>query len=160
MILDVKDDPLQLDGFFPCPKPMAANVTSSNFMPRADYIFAQDQFNELDEINTRITWLTRAAKVVGVYDKASEGIQRVFNQGAENQMIPVDNWAMFAERGGIKGQIDWIPIDQVVNAIDHLRQYRQDKVQQIYEVLGISDIMRGSSKASETAAAQQQALPA
>jgi hypothetical protein len=155
VILDVKDDPLQLDGFFPCPKPMAANVTSSNFMPRADYIFAQDQFNELDEINTRITWLTRAAKVVGVYDKASEGIQRVFNQGAENQMIPVDNWAMFAERGGIKGQIDWIPIDQVVNAIDHLRQYRQDKVQQIYEVLGISDIMRGSSKASETAAAQQ-----
>ena len=155
VILDVKDDPLQLDGFFPCPKPMAANVTSSNFMPRADYIFAQDQFNELDEINTRITWLTRAAKVVGVYDKASEGIQRVFNQGSENQMIPVDNWAMFSERGGIKGQIDWIPIDQVVNAIDHLRQYRQDKVQQIYEVLGISDIMRGSSKASETAAAQQ-----
>ena len=155
VILDVKDDPLQLDGFFPCPKPMAGNVTSSNFMPRADYIFAQDQFNELDEINTRITWLTRAAKVVGVYDKSAEGIQRVFNQGSENQMIPVDNWAMFSERGGIKGQIDWIPIDQVVNAIDHLRQYRQDKVQQIYEVLGISDIMRGSSKASETAAAQQ-----
>ena len=155
VILDVKDDPLQLDGFFPCPKPLVANVTSSNFMPRADYIFAQDQFNELDEINTRITWLTRAAKVVGVYDKSAEGIQRVFNQGSENQMIPVDNWSMFAERGGIKGQIDWIPIDQVVNAIDHLRQYRQDKVQQIYEVLGISDIMRGSSKASETAAAQQ-----
>lgn len=155
VILDVKDDPLGLDAFFPCPKPLAANVTSSNFMPRADYIFAQDQFNELDEINTRITWLTRAAKVVGVYDKSSEGIQRVFNQGSENQMIPVDNWAMFAEKGGIKGQIDWIPIDQVVNAIGHLRQYRQDKVQQIYEVLGISDIMRGNSKASETAAAQQ-----
>jgi hypothetical protein len=155
VILDVKDDPLGLDGFFPCPKPLVANVTSSNFMPRADYIFAQDQFNELDEINTRITWLTRAAKVVGVYDKSAEGIQRVFNQGTENQLIPVDNWAMFAEKGGIKGQVDWIPIDQVVNAIDHLRQYRQDKVVQIYEVLGVSDIMRGSSKASETAAAQQ-----
>lgn len=155
IILDVKDDPLGLDGFFPCPKPLVANVTSSNFMPRADYIFAQDQFNELDEINTRITWLTRAARVVGVYDKSAEGIQRVFNQGTENQLIPVDNWAMFAEKGGIKGQVDWVPIEQVVNAIDHLRQYRQDKVMQIYEVLGISDIMRGSSKASETAAAQQ-----
>lgn len=155
VILDVKDDPLHLDGFFPCPKPLAANVTSSNFMPRADYIFAQDQFNELDEINTRITWLTRATKVAGVYDKSAEGVQRVFNQTAENQLVPVDNWAMFAEKGGIKGQVDWIPIDQVVNAIDHLRVYRQDKVTQIYEVLGISDIMRGSSKASETAAAQQ-----
>lgn len=155
VILDVKDDPLGLEGFFPCPKPVAANVTSSNFLPRADYVFAQDQFNELDEINTRITWLTRAAKVVGVYDKSAEGIQRVFQQGAENQMIPVDNWSLFAERGGIKGQVDWIPIDQVTNAIERLRQYRQDKVMQIYEVLGISDIMRGSSKASETAAAQQ-----
>lgn len=155
VILDVKDDPLGLDGFFPCPKPLAANVTSSNFMPRADYIFAQDQFNELDEINTRITWLTRATKVAGVYDKSAEGIQRLFNQTAENQLIPVDNWAMFAEKGGIKGQVDWIPITEVVNAIDHLRQYRQDKVVQIYEVLGVSDIMRGSSKASETAAAQQ-----
>lgn len=155
VILDVKDDPLGLDGFFPCPKPLAANVTSSNFMPRADYVFAQDQFNELDEINTRITWLTRAAKVVGVYDKSADGVQRMFQQGAENQMIPVDNWALFAERGGIKGQVDFAPIDMVVNCIERLRQYRQDKVMQIYEVLGISDVMRGSSRASETATAQQ-----
>jgi hypothetical protein len=67
----------------------------------------------------------------------------------------VDNWALFAERGGIKGQVDWVPIDQVTNAIERLRQYRQDKTMQIYEVLGISDVMRGSSRASETATAQQ-----
>lgn len=155
VVLDVKEDPLQLDAFFPCPKPLAANVTSSNFMPRADFIFAQDQFNELDEINTRITWLTRAAKVIGVYDKSAEGIQRMFNQAAENQLIPVDNWAMFAESGGIKGKVDWVPIESVTNAIERLRQYRQDKTVQIYEVLGISDVMRGSSRASETATAQQ-----
>ena len=155
IILDYKDDPLGLEKFFPCPKPLIANVTSSNFMPRADYVFAEDQFNELDEINTRITWLTRAAKVIGVYDKAADGVQRMLNQAAENQLIPVDNWAMFAESGGVKGKVDWLPIDQVVNAIERLRQYRQDKTVQIYEVLGISDVMRGSSRASETATAQQ-----
>jgi hypothetical protein len=155
VILDYKDDPLDIDGFYPCPKPLAANITSSNFMPRADYIFAQDQFNELDELNTRITWLTRAAKVVGIYDKSADGIQRMFSQAAENQLIPVDNWAMFAESGGIKGKVEWVPIEAVVNAIERLRQYRQDKTMQIYEVLGISDVMRGSSKASETATAQE-----
>ena len=156
VILDVKDDPLGLENFFPCPKPLAANVTTSNFMPRADYIMAQDQFNELDEINTRITWLTRAAKVAGVYDKtAGDSVGRMFSQAAENQLIPVDNWAMFAEGGGVKGKIDFAPIDQVVNCIARLREYRQDKVMQIYEVLGVSDVMRGSSKASETATAQQ-----
>jgi len=156
IILDVKDDPLRLDKFFPCPKPVIANVTSSNFMPRADFIFAEDQFNELDEINTRITWLTRAAKVTGVYDKAAgDSVGRMFSQAAENQLIPVDNWAMFAESGGVKGKVDFAPIEQVVNCIDRLRQYRQDKTVQIYEVLGISDVMRGSSRASETATAQQ-----
>lgn len=156
IILDVKDDPLRLDKFFPCPKPVVANVTSSNFMPRADYIFAEDQFNELDEINTRITWLTRAAKVTGVYDKsAGDSVGRMFSQAAENQLIPVDNWAMFAESGGVKGKVDFAPIEQVVNCIERLRQYRQDKTVQIYEVLGISDVMRGSSRASETATAQQ-----
>lgn len=155
VILDVKDDPLDLEGFFPCPKPLAANVTTQNFVPRADYVFAQDQFNELDEINTRITWLTRAAKVIGVYDKSADGIQRMFQQASENQLIPVDNWAMFAEAGGVKGKVDWVPIDQVVNAINQLRVYRSDKTQQIYEVLGISDIMRGSTNANETAAAQR-----
>jgi hypothetical protein len=155
VILDVKDDPLGISGFFPCPMPLAANVTSVNFLPRADYVFAQDQFNELDEINTRIKWLTRAAKVVGVYDKAADGLQRMFQQASENQLIPVDNWAMFAESGGIKGKVDWVPIDAVVNAIERLRVYRADKTQQIYEVLGISDIMRGATRSGETATAQQ-----
>lgn len=155
-ILDIKDDPLRLEGFFPCPKPLAANVTTSNFIPRADYIFAQDQFKELDELNTRITWLTRAARVAGVYDKAAgDSVGRMFEQAAENRLIPVDNWAMFAEGGGVKGKIDFAPIEQVVNCIERLRVYRSDKVQQIYEVLGISDVMRGSSVASETATAQQ-----
>ena len=155
VILDVKDDPLELDGFFPCPMPLTANITSANFLPRADYVFAQDQFQELDEINTRIKWLTRAAKVVGIYDKAADGVQRMFQQASENQLIPVDNWAMFSEAGGIKGKVDWVPIDAVVNAIERLRVYRADKTQQIYEVLGISDIMRGSTRSGETATAQQ-----
>lgn len=155
-LLDERPDWLGLDGFFPCGQPLMANLTTSNLIARADFILAQDQFNELDELNTRIKYLTRAAKIVGVYDKsAGDSVGRMFQQAAENQLIPVDNWAMFAESGGVKGKIDWVPLDQITNAIDHLRVYRQDKVQQIYEVLGISDIMRGASKASETAAAQE-----
>lgn len=155
-LLDERQDPLGLTDFFPCPPAIMANLTTSNLIPRADFIMAQDQFDELDEINTRIKWLTKAAKVVGAYNKsAGDSVGRVLQQAVENQLVPVDNWAMFAESGGLKGQIDWVPIDQVVNAIDKLRVYRQDKVQQIYEVLGISDIMRGSTKASETASAQQ-----
>ena len=155
-LLDERPDPLQLDHFFPCGQPLMANLTTQALVPRADYIMAQDQFTELDEINTRIKYLTKAAKVVGAYDKsAGDSIGRILQQASENQLIPVDNWAMFAESGGVKGKMEWVPIGEITNAIEKLRIYRSDKVQQIYEVLGISDIMRGASKASETAAAQQ-----
>lgn len=153
-LLDEREDPLQLEGFFPCPPPLMANASTTTLIPRGDFIMAQDQFEQLDEINTRITWLTRAMKVVGVYDKTAEGIQRMLNQGVENQLIPVDNWAMFAEAGGIKQKIEWLPIEQVANVIERLVGLREQVKGQIYEVLGISDIMRGNTKASETAKAQ------
>jgi hypothetical protein len=155
-LLDEKPDPLGLEGFFPCGQPLMANLTTQALLPRSDFIMAQDQFSELDEINTRIKYLTKAAKVVGAYDKtAGDSVGRILQQASENQLVPVDNWAMFAESGGIKGKMEWVPIEAITNAIEKLRMYRTDKVQQIYEVLGISDIMRGASKASETASAQQ-----
>ena len=154
-LLDQREDPLELEDFFPCPSPMFANLTSSALLPRADYIMAQGQFEQMDELNTRATWLTRAMKVVGVYDKTAEGVQRMLSQAIENQLIPVDNWAMFAEAGGVKGKIDWLPLDTVANTVERLRAFQESVKAQIYEVLGISDIMRGSTKASETASAQQ-----
>ena len=154
-LLDQREDPLELTDFFPCPAPMMANLTSSALLPRPDYIMAQGQFEQMDELNTRATWLTRAMKVVGVYDKTAEGVQRMLSQAIENQLIPVDNWAMFAEAGGVKGKIDWLPLDTVANTVERLRAFQESVKAQIYEVLGISDIMRGSTKASETASAQQ-----
>lgn len=154
-MLDERDDPLHLKDFFPCPAPLIANTSTTELIPRSDYMMAQDQFEQLDEINTRITWLTRAMKVVGVYDKAAEGVQGMLSQGVENQLIPVDNWAMFAESGGIKQKVDWLPVGEVANVIERLVALREQVKGQIYEVLGISDIMRGNTKASETASAQQ-----
>lgn len=153
-ILDSKDDPLKLEGFFPTPKPLASNLTTDAFMPVADFVLAQDLYDEVDSLSTRILILERACKVVGVYDSSAEGVQRMLTEGAENELVPVDNWAMFAERGGLKGQVDWLPLDQVVNALKVLVEQRTLLINLLYEVTGMSDIMRGSSDAQETATAQ------
>jgi hypothetical protein len=154
-LLDERDDPLGLEGFEPCPKPLFALTTTSNCIPTPDYYLLQDQYKELDDVNDRIAMLHRACKVVGVYDKGADGVQRMLSEASNNQLIPVDNWAMFAEKGGIKGTIDWLPLDTVVNALQNLRQAREDIKGQIYELNGISDVVRGASKASETLGAQQ-----
>ena len=154
-ILDTKEDPLGLDHFEPCPKPMFANLTTSSCVPKPDYALIQDQYVEMDETNNRISLLIVACKVVGVYDRSAEGIQRMLTEGYDNTLIPVDNWAMFAEKGGVKGQIDWLPLDTVVQAIGQLQAHREAIKGQIYELTGISDIVRGASKASETLGAQE-----
>lgn len=154
-LLDDVEDPLGLEGFEPCPKPLFALTTTSSCVPTPDFKLIQDQYMELDDINNRISLLVSACKVVGVYDRSAEGVQRMLLEGVENTLIPVDNWAMFAEKGGVKGQTDWLPIDGVVQALEKLRQAREDIKMQIYELTGISDIARGASKASETLGAQK-----
>jgi uncharacterized protein (UPF0335 family) len=154
-LLEVLPDPLGLENFEPCPMPMLANLTTSNCIPKPDYMMIQDQYVELDEVNNRISLLIIACKVVGVYDRSAEGVQRMLTEGYDNTLIPVDNWAMFAEKGGVKGQIDWLPLDVVIQALAQLQTHREAIKAQIYELTGISDIVRGSSKASETLGAQQ-----
>lgn len=154
-ILDTKADPFKLVNFWPCPKPLFALQSTGSTVPRPDYLMVQDQYKELDEVNNRITYLERAVKVVGVYDKTNKEIGQIFTGNLDNKMIAADNFAQFSEKGGLKGMIDWMPITDIVNAIERLRTYRQDLIQQIYELSGISDIMRGATKASETLGAQE-----
>lgn len=154
-VLDIKDDFLQLPGFWPCSKPLVATTTTTDFLPRADYMLTTDQYEELDDLTNRIYKLEQAVKAVGVYDSQNEEIKRIFTEQLDNTLIPCMSFREFAEKGGFKGLIDWIPIEAFVNALKVLREVRNDVVNQIYELTGVSDIMRGQTKASETLGAQE-----
>lgn len=154
-VLDVQDDPLELDEFFPCPQPVVATTLTKAFLPRPDYAMAQDLYKELDRVNARLSHLTDAVKAAGVYDKTAAPVKSLLTTAVQNALVPVDNWSSFVEKGGMKGVVDWLPIEQFVNAIGQLTVRKNQLQHDLYEVLGISDIMRGASVASETATAQQ-----
>ncbi len=153
--LDVRDDPLGLDRFFPCPKPLYATTTTDTLVPVPDYAIYQDLAKELDTLTDRINGLAESIKVVGVYDSTQTGIKRMLKEGVNTELIPVDNWAMFGEKGGIKGVIDWLPLDQVVHALDAAYKARYEAKQAVFEIMGIADVLRGSSDPNETLGAQQ-----
>lgn len=144
-LLDEKDDPLNLDGFWPCPKPFLANPTTKLFVPKADFVINQDTYNQIDEIYERIRLLTKAVKVVGVYDAANQSMSRLFESGMENRMVPVDSWAMFAEKGGMRGAVDWFPVETVVGVLDTLKGVLSDQMGLLFELTGMSDVMRGGN---------------
>jgi len=154
-LLDSKEDPYGLDNFWPCPKPLFATQTTDTLVPVPDYALYQDQAEEIDMLTQRIGMLTEALKVVGVYDASQPAIARMLNEGVNNTLIGVDSWAAFGEKGGLKGTVDFLPLDQVVMALTHCYTAREQAKQVVYEVTGLSDIIRGASMASETATAQQ-----
>ena len=153
-ILDYKKDTLELEGFWPFPKPMFAHLTTSSLLPVPDFKIAQDLYKEIDTLTSRIVMLEQAISVRGVGDKSSPEIKRLLNEAAENEIILIENWSMFAEKGGIKGVIDWLPIEQIQSAIATLTQVRQETMGLLYQVTGMSDIMRGQSAQRATATEQ------
>lgn len=154
-IIDEVSDPLELENFFPCPKPLYATTTSDSLEPVPDFTLYQDQANELDILSDRIDGLVKALRVRGIYDSSQPALQRLFTEGDNNTMIPTDKWAQFAEKGGLKGSIDLVPLDVLATALLQCYEARKDIQNQVYQITGISDIIRGQSVASETATAQQ-----
>lgn len=154
--LDVRPDPLGLQNFFPCPRPLYSTLTNESLIPTPDFSLYQDQAAELDDLNTRIARIVEACKVVGVYDGSQDaGLTRMLTEGTENKLFPIKNWAGFAQTGGMKGAVDWLPLDMMVQALPQLTERFQALKQEVYEITGIADIVRGSTEASETATAQQ-----
>jgi hypothetical protein len=153
-LLDEKDDPLGLEGFFPCPKPLLGTTTSDTLVPVPDFIQYQDQANELDVISDRIDGLIKALKVRGVYNAEFKELQRLFTETGNNDLIPVKSFAAFAEKGGLKGAVDIVDLGPIAQALQIAFEARENVVQQIYALTGIADIMRGETDAAETATAQ------
>lgn len=154
--LDVREDPLGLSGFFPCPPPLNATTAQDSSLPIPDYVFYQDQAEELDELTARIGKLQDALRMVGFYaGEQKTALNRVFAPGNENKLIPIDTWDAFKESGGIRGLIEWVPVDMVMMTLKGCYEARQQVITDIYQITGISDIIRGESDPNSTATAER-----
>ena len=153
--LDERDDPLELEEFFPCPKPLLATTTNGSLIPVPDYCEYEDQAQELDNLTQRIYLLVKACKAVGVFNAEFKELGRMFSEGVDNKLFPVTAWAAMSEKGGLKGAIDMMDTSAIIKTLQQLYASREVVKQSIYEIMGISDILRGASNAQETLGAQQ-----
>jgi hypothetical protein len=142
--LEEKEDILELSGFWPVPPFFIANVTTSLYTPTPDFTLAQDLYNEVDKLQTRIAVITEAVRVVGVYNSSADNLKKMFSAGSDNDLIPVENWALFGENGGIAGQVEWLPIGEIVAALQQLVGLRDSTIALLQQTTGMTDVMRGS----------------
>ena len=153
--LDERDDPLKLEKFFPCPRPLYATLANDSLIPVPDYVEYQDQADEMDALTGRIASITKSIKVAGVADASAAGLQRLLTEGVENELIAVDQWAAFAEKGGLKGSMELLPMLDIAQTLLHLYEARDRVKNDLYEITGMADIIRGATNPNETATAQK-----
>jgi hypothetical protein len=153
-ILDTRPDPLKLENFWPCPKPLYATLTTDKLEPIPDFVLYQDQAKQLDTLADRIDGFINALKVRGVYDASEPSLGRLFSEGENNTLIPVKNYAAFSEKGGMMGAINLVDIAPIASALQMSYQAMDQVKGQIYEIMGIADIQRGQTDPNETLGAQ------
>jgi len=158
-ILDIQEPMLQLEGFFPCPRPAYGTLPEDSLIPVPDFMYYKDQVEEINEFTARISKLAEALKLKGFY-AAGEGELKDAIEAAlmENDnsatLVPVSNFAAFGGKS-LSEAIVWLPFDQVAQIVQILIGLRKELIQDVYEITGISDIVRGASDPNETASAQK-----
>ena len=148
------DDPYELQDFYPTPTPMLAVRTNDTSVPIPEFTLYQDQAEELDRITSRISNLIEGLKRRGVYDASVPELSHLANAG-DNDFIPSENFSLLAQKGGLAGVFQQEDITPIGTVLQGLYTQRTQILEIIYEVTGISDLLRGNTKASETATAQQ-----
>jgi len=146
-------DPLNLVGFFPIPRPLMATEDTDSLVPVTLFSLYKSQAEEIDRLTVRIQRIIGAIKARGAYDSSLGPALSEILKGEDNEFTPVAALA-FAEKGLDKA-IWFAPIDQLVKVLVELINQRNELKQVIYEITGISDILRGATNANETATAQQ-----
>jgi hypothetical protein len=112
---------------------------------------------ELNLLTGRIHALSDALEVRGFYPaggaEIADAVQAAVTTHTPGRvLIPISNWSAF---GGSKEVIIWMPIEKIAETITNLVMLRKQVIEDIYQIMGISDIMRGATDPSETLGAQQ-----
>lgn len=148
------DDPLGLSGFFNCPKPIQFVLKPHNLTPTALFKLYENQAEELNRIQGRLNKVIEAIKVRGVYNgQIATELENLLKEN-DNALVPTDSSTTLMD-GGLEKNIWFLPIEKLVAVAQQLILARESAKRVIYEITGISDIVRGQSVASETLGAQK-----
>jgi hypothetical protein len=147
-------DPLGLTSFFPVPRPYQPVVAPDSLNPVVPFDIYADLVAELNEVTARIARLVRQLRPRGGYGGNVDDIKAI-TEADDGELVPLTGVEHLVDGGGIEKWIAWFPLEPTVGALNQLVQQREMIKQTIYEVTGIADILRGASRASETATAQQ-----
>jgi hypothetical protein len=149
-VVSVKDDPLGLKDFYSV-RSIAQPITATGkTLPVCPYVIYRTLAKELDTATARINNIMKGLKVRGIIAGDASIMETIAALG-DNELAPVGNIENLAATGGLDKAVLWWPVDTAIVVLKELYLQREQTKQAIYEITGISDIIRGQGNAQATA---------
>lgn len=153
-VVSMVDDPLGLKGFFPCPRPVQPITMAGRREPVSPWSVYRKLADELEAVTRRIAAILSGIKVRGLMAGNAANIQALAD-AEENTLTAAPDMDGLVATQGLQNAVMWWPVDQAITVLQQLYVARESIKQNIYEITGISDIVRGQSDSSETLGAQE-----
>lgn len=148
------EPPLALKNFFPVPRPLQLVEDTGTLIPEPLYELYREQAEELDRVSARINKIVNACRVRFVHDSTLTELKALMD-ASDNEGIPAESARAWMANGGIEKAIWFMPVQHIAQVLKELYIAREGAKQVIYEITGISDIIRGQSDPNETLGAQK-----
>jgi len=152
-IIESSEPPTRFEKFYPC-SVIRQSIDPDSVIPISDYTHVRDQILEVERLTTRIHAVTQAIRTNFLYDAAmGPNVESLFKGDLKGE--PIINWPSYKARGGLQAGIEFYPVEPFVNALNTLQQSRGAALEQLYETLKVSDLLRGTSEQYKSATANR-----
>ena len=147
------DDPYGIETFFPC-EDITFITNGKNIIPIPEYELYRKKAVELNKVSAMADLLEQKVKYVITTDKTNQDNALDMVNAAEGDVVTLQTPNPLAS-GNNSAYLGYLPIEQAIALLEHREVKKAQLKQDIYDITGIADIMRGATDASETATAQQ-----
>ena len=155
-VLEMYEPSVRFENFYPCCKPIVFDAQPVMFAPIVEY----DKWCSLDEqvqvLAGRERALIKDIKALRFYDRAAFGDLANIETAEDCDSIPVDGTPYMANgQFNINSAMSAYDNSQNVATLQAVTQQRQEYLDKIYQVTGITQEMSSVSNHQETATAQR-----
>jgi len=152
-IIESSEPPTKFEKFYPC-SVIRQSADPDSVVPVSDYAHVRDQILEVERLTTRIHAVTQAIRTNFLYDAAmGPTVEQLF--AGDLKGTPIINWPSYKGRGGLQAGVEFYPVEPFVNALNVLQGARGAALQQLYETMKVSDLLRGTSEQYKSATANR-----
>ena len=136
-----------LEGFFPCPKPLIMNSPTDQFWPITEYEQLADIFDDIHSIFSKMIITTRAIRTRLIYDASIPGLKAAISEMAESDAIGVNNLtqALQASGGDLRAVAQYLPTEALVASLQQYYTALEQRLGQVFRLAGVGDMQQGQS---------------